>query len=49
MSKEEDPDFEKIDAGQANMFELAKIYYDEGKYTESLDILRELEKQDLKE
>ena len=42
MSKTEDPDFEKIDAEQAKMFELAKIYFDEGKYAECLDILREL-------
>jgi len=49
MSRTEDPDFEKIDAGQAKMFELSKILFEEGKYNESLEILRELEKQDLKE
>lgn len=49
MSKAEDPNFEKIDQGQADMFELAKILYEEGQYEASLNILVQLEKQDLKE
>ena len=32
MSKEEDPNFEKIDDGQAQMFDLAKILFEEGHY-----------------
>jgi hypothetical protein len=49
LLKTEDPDFEKIDAEQAKMYELSKILFEEGRYAESSDILRELEKQDLKE
>ena len=36
MSKGEDPNFEKIDQGQADMYELAKIYFEEGKYDKSV-------------
>jgi replicative DNA helicase len=49
LSKAEDPDFEKIDAGHASMYELAKVLFEEGKYVESLTILKELERQELKE
>ena len=49
LSKGEDPNFEKIDAGQEKVFKLSQILFEEGKYSESWEILVQLEKQDLKE
>ena len=49
MSKEEDPNFQKIDDGQGKMFNLAKILFEEGQYETSLSMLKDLEKQDVKE
>ena len=40
MLKEEDPNFEKIDAELAKIYELAKIIFDEGDYVRCLDLLK---------
>ena len=36
MAKEEDPNFEKIDAELLKIYELSKIIFDEGDYSRSL-------------
>ena len=40
MSKEEDPNFEKIDAELTKIYELAKIIFDEGDYRKCLELLK---------
>lgn len=42
MSKESDPNFELIDAGLIKIFTISKILFEEGKYSECLQILKEL-------
>lgn len=34
-----------VDEGQLKIYKLAKIYYDEGQYERSYDIIKKLEKQ----
>jgi hypothetical protein len=48
-SKDEENDSDEIDVGQENVYKLAKILFDEGKYEQSLQIITLLEKQDLKD
>ena len=47
--KGDSPNYDRIDEAHADIYELAHILFEEGRYQQCEDVLVELEKQDMKE